>query len=299
MNRQRSIGLAHSAIPRAVARASSSSTASITQRNSASLRSSVPATTRRPASSATSVHKVASWNSFGASSSVVRRSSVSSRSYRPSSFAPDQQQRHADEALPRQLQRHPPRGQHDRQDQRAEDRENVGHEQRAPEQCVPPQAHGRAARRCGRASTQRVPTRAAAQPERRSPRQLRLCSLPRLNTHSVSGLRAMPSPYDGHANSNRCRDSVIVPPAIGSIMHLIRLKSQAHPRNRFAAGRGRRRLRALTSPSRRERRCCGDPWPPHPAATVRRRRVRGSTNVRRRRARHASQAPLGTHRRRA
>jgi hypothetical protein len=81
----------------------------------------------------------------------------------------DQQQRHADEALPRQLQRYAARRQHDRQDQCAEDRRDVGHEQRATEQCVPPQAHGRAARCRSRAPPRRVPTRAAAQPERRHP----------------------------------------------------------------------------------------------------------------------------------
>jgi hypothetical protein len=88
MNRQRSVGASDNAATRANPRAAISPPANASHRNSASWRSSAPRTSNPPVSQATSAHRVASWNRRGASSNVVLRSSVSSRSYRPASFAP-------------------------------------------------------------------------------------------------------------------------------------------------------------------------------------------------------------------
>jgi hypothetical protein len=57
-------------------------------RNRAWWRSSAPCTINPPASQETRAHSVATWNSLGTSSSVVLRSSASSRSYSPKTFAP-------------------------------------------------------------------------------------------------------------------------------------------------------------------------------------------------------------------
>ncbi len=87
MNRQRSAGATASARARATERYRISSTASEIHRIRAEWRPRLPSTIAPPASQATTVTSVASWNSFGASSSVVLRSSDSSRSYSPVSLA--------------------------------------------------------------------------------------------------------------------------------------------------------------------------------------------------------------------
>ncbi len=74
---------------RAVARASTSSRISTSHSSSASRRlSRTPWITKPPASHATRAPSVATWKSFGASSSVVLCSSTSSRSYSPITLAP-------------------------------------------------------------------------------------------------------------------------------------------------------------------------------------------------------------------
>ena len=89
MNRQRSTGARRSASARADARASTSPASSASHKISASgRRRKPPLTISSLPRYAVSAQRVARWNSFGTSSSVVLRSSVSSRSYSPNSFAP-------------------------------------------------------------------------------------------------------------------------------------------------------------------------------------------------------------------
>ncbi len=89
MNRQRSTGETRSASVRAQARASTSPASSASHKTSASgRRRKPPSTTSSLPSHATSAQSVARWKSFGTSSSVVLRNNVSSRSYKPNSFAP-------------------------------------------------------------------------------------------------------------------------------------------------------------------------------------------------------------------